>query len=398
MRQRTHANSRVAAGLLFLTAALAGCGGTTEPAPAPAPPPPPAGPISVRFSGPVTDGSVHDTNSPINLQISVAVEGKSAPDGTLVTLSASRPTARLTRPVTATVAGTAASEMQDTQPGAVQVEATATSKTHSDSDRLALFIRPKPKDLELLVPAFFSAAKGSPWDTLTSGAASYPNVKITAVAKSGDGILTGTSKVDADLLKAITAFKAVQPGNQKVVGYVATALGSGTLSVADIKTTVDQYLALYPGLLDGIYFGEMASASDRLPFYTDLYTYVHGKGLLVIGNPGSFPDAGYASVADVLVTFEGNASAYQSHDPQPAHTWVYGQDNTRQAALVHSANTCTAMQSTVATASKARVNTGRMYVTDLDGTGSRWSALPAYWTKLLGTVDAYNNNRSWPAC
>jgi hypothetical protein len=39
-----------------------------------------------------------------------------------------------------------------------------------------------------------------------------------------------------------------------------------------------------------------------------------------------------------------------------------------------------------------------MYVTDLDGTGSRWSALPAYWTKLLGTVDAYNNNRSWPAC
>ncbi|MGP1692509.1 MAG: spherulation-specific family 4 protein, partial [Giesbergeria sp.] len=131
---------------------------------------------------------------------------------------------------------------------------------------------------------------------------------------------------------------------------------------------------------------------------TDLYNYIHSKGLSVIGNPGTFPDARYAGVADVLVTFEGYASAYQSIDPQPTSTWVYNKDNTKQAMLVHSANTCSTMQKTVETANKARTNTGLVYVTDRDGTGTRWSDLPAYWTKLLGTVDAYNNNRTWPAC
>lgn len=395
MHHRTHPKSHLAAGLLVLTAALAGCGGTTEPAPPPSPPP---GPISVSFSGPAVDGSVHDTNTPINLQVTVTVDGKSAPDGTLVTLSANRATARLTRPVTATVAGTAASEMQDTQPGAVQVDAAATSNTHSGSDRVTLFIRPKPKDLELLVPAFFSAAAGSAWETLTSGATSYPDVKITAVANASNGILTSASKADTDLLGAITLFKAVKPGNQKVVAYVSTAYGSGTRSVVDVKATIDKYIELYPGLLDGFFLGEMAAGSDRLAFYTDLYTYIHGKGLSVIGDPGSFPDAGYAAAADVLVTFEGNATAYQNIDPQPSHTWVYNQDNTRQAMLVHSASACTTMQKAVETANKARSNTGLVYVTDLVGTGSPWSGLPTYWTKLLGTVDAHNNDRAWPAC
>ncbi|MGP1693737.1 MAG: spherulation-specific family 4 protein, partial [Giesbergeria sp.] len=265
MRHPIYPPYRVAASLLVLTAAMAGCGGTTEPA---APPPPPPGPISVGFAGPVGDGSVHDTNTPINLQVNVTVDGRYAPDGTLVTLSANRPTARLTRPVTATVAGTAASEMQDTQPGSVEVEATVASNTHSASDRITLFIRPKPKDLEVLVPAFFIDAKES-WKTLISGARSYPDVKITAIAKASEGILTDTSKSDSDLVTAITAFKAVKPGNQKVVAYVATAFGNGARSVVDVKATIDKYIELYPLLLDGFFLGEMASGTERLPFYTD---------------------------------------------------------------------------------------------------------------------------------
>lgn len=395
MRHRSPSKNRLAASLLVLTAALAGCGGTTEPAPAPTPAP---GPISVRFTGPVGDGSVHNTNTPVNLQVSVDVNGSRAADGTQVTLSVNRATASLTRPVTATVGGTAASDLQDTQPGAVQVDASATSNTHSGSDRMTLFIRPKPKNLELLVPAFFSAAAGSAWETLTSGAISYPDLKITAIANVSNGILTSASKADTDLLSAITLFKAVKPGNQKVVAYVATAYGSGTRSVVDVKATIDKYIELYPALLDGFFLGEMAAGSDRLAFYTDIYTYIHGKGLSVIGNPGSFPDAGYAGVADVLVTFEGNAAAYQNIDPQPSHTWVYNQDNTRQAMLVHSASACTTMQKAVETANMARTNTGLVYVTDLVGTGSPWSGLPTYWTKLLGTVDAHNNDRAWPAC
>lgn len=395
MRHHTHPSCRLAASVLVLTAALAGCGGSTEPAPAPTPPP---GPISVNFTGPVGDGGVYDTNTPINLQVSVNVNGTRAADGTLVTLTVNSASASLTRPVTATVAGTAASDLQVTQPGPVDVGATATSTTHSGSDLITLFIRPRPKDLELLVPAFFGAATGSPWDTLISGATSYPDVKITAIANASNGILTSTSKTDTDLVSAITKFKAVKPGNQKVVAYVSTAYGSGTRSVVDVKATIDKYIELYPALLDGFFLGEMAAGSDRLAFYTDLYTYIHSKGLSVIGNPGTFPDAGYAGVTDVLVNFEGSAAAYQNIDPQPSHTWVYNQDNTRQAMLVYSASACTTMQTAVQTANKARTNTGLVYVTDLDGTGSPWSSLPTYWTKLLGTVDANNSDRAWPAC
>jgi len=395
MRHHTHPSCRLAASVLVLTATLAGCGGSTEPAPAPTPPP---GPISVNFTGPVGDGGVYDTNTPINLQVSVDVNGTRAADGTLVTLTVNSASASLTRPVTATVAGTAASDLQVTQPGPVDVGATATSATQSGSDLITLFIRPRPKDLELLVPAFFSAATGSPWDTLISGATSYPDVKITAIANASNGILTSTSKADTDLVSAITKFKAVKPGNQKVVAYVSTAYGSGTRSVVDVKATIDKYIELYPALLDGFFLGEMAAGSDRLAFYTDLYTYIHGKGLSVIGDPGIFPDAGYAGVADVLVNFEGSAAAYQNIDPQPSHTWVYNQDNTKQAMLVYSAGACTTMQAAVQTANKARTNTGLVYVTDLDGTGSPWSSLPTYWTKLLGTVDASNSDRAWPAC
>ena len=46
----------------------------------------------------------------------------------------------------------------------------------------------------------------------------------------------------------------------------------------------------------------------------------------------------------LLVTYAGNAAAYQAIDPQPAHTWVYAKDNAAQAMLLHTASTCTDMQ------------------------------------------------------
>jgi len=122
-------------------------------------------------------------------------------------------------------------------------------------------------------------------------------------------------------------------------------------------------------------------------------------GLLkVIGNPGVFPDAGYAGAADVLVTFDGTAAAYQVLDPQQSsNTWVYSKTNTAQAMLVHSADTCTAMQDAVKAANTARSNTGLVYATD-QTTNRSADKLPTYWIKLLGTVDALNAGRTLPAC
>ena len=43
------------------------------------------------------------------------------------------------------------------------------------------------------------------------------------------------------------------------------------------------------------------------------------------------------------------------------------------------------------------MNTGMIYVTNMTS-GAPWSALPAYWTQLLGTVDAINRRRPLPLC
>ena len=136
------------------------------------------------------------------------------------------------------------------------------------------------------------------------------------------------------------------------------------------------------------------------------HTYVKsldGGKYSVIGNPGTYPAAAYASansgtgVADLLVTYAGNTAAYQAIDPQPAHTWIYAKDNTAQAMLVHTASTCTDMQTALAKANTPRMNTGMVYVTNLT-IGTPWSALPTYWLQLLGTVDAINQRRTLPSC
>jgi len=120
----------------------------------------------------------------------------------------------------------------------------------------------------------------------------------------------------------------------------------------------------------------------------------------VIGDPGTYPDATYATTADTLVTFEGNASAYQNVDPQQsANTWVYNRANSAQAMLVHGAVSCTSMQDTMKTANRARNNTGVVYATEQPiNFTTNAGALPSYWLKLLGTVDALNKNLDLPAC
>ena len=234
-------------------------------------------------------------------------------------------------------------------------------------------------------------------------------MQITAIANQSNGILTATSEVDDDLTKALTDFRAVANTTNKVIGYVATSSATGALSVADVKATINNYIRLYPGMLDGFFLDGMATDSARLAYFQEIYNYAKAltTGMstaatppgapTVIGNPGTYPVAAYAGVADTLVTYAGNAVAYQGIDPQPASTWVYAKDNTAQAMLVHTASTCTDMQTAVKNANRPRMNTGMVYATNL-AIGASWSALPTYWTQLLGTVDALNKQRPLPLC
>lgn len=391
--------------VLALTASVAGCGGAAD---EPTAPPPPSGSISVDFTRPTVESNVLDVGGSATVYASVNVNGSPAPNGTTVTFAVNPAAAATLAPVAPTTSsGLATTTLRSSLSAGAsfEVSASATSSANSDRETLTFHVRPVPAPLELLVPAYSTAGSGtgaiSPWTTLTSGAASYPDVKITAIANPHNGIVTATTAADSNLATAIDTFKAV-PGTQQVIAYVATAAGSsGTLSVTDVKTTIDRYLALYPGKLDGFFLDAMATGSDRLAFFTDIYHHIKGRNanLLVIGNPGTFPDPAYADITDVLVTYAGNAAAYQGINPQPLNSWIYKRPNSAQAMLVHSASTCTAMKNTLAMANQPRMNTGLVYITDLS-LGASWTGpLAPYWTQMLGTVDALNNpGRSAPAC
>ena len=394
--------------LLALTAALSGCGGAAD---EPETPPRPSGSISVDFTRPTVEKNVLDVGGTADVYASVSLNSSTAPDGTIVTFTVSPASAATLSPVApTTTSGLAATTLRSSLSAgsSFELRASATSSANSDSETLKFHVRPAPGQLQLLVPAYSTASSGagastaSPWTTLTSGAASYPEVKITAIANPHNGILTAATAADSSLATAIDTFKAVANTNNRVVAYVATAAGSsGALSVTDVKASIDRYLALYPGKLDGFFLDAMATGSDRLAFFTDLYNHIKGKSaaLLVIGNPGTYPDPAYANVTDVLVTYAGNAAAYQGINPQPLNSWIYKRPNSAQAMLVHSASTCTAMKSTLAMANQPRMNTGLVYITDL-ALGASWTGpLATYWPQMLGTIDALNNpGRSEPAC
>lgn len=403
MRQSLSRPLPLALSLLTLSALLTGCGGAKEDTPTtpPAPPPVQPGPLGLSFTSPVAANNVHDVGSAVSLQVSVTINGNAAPNGTPVTLTTNAISASLAPTVPTTLGGAATSVLNSNAIGPVVVNATVTSTTHSANESLKLYIRPVHQPLELLVPAYFSAAKDSPWTSLVSGAKSYPDVKITAIVNPNGGVLTSTTTANTDLATAMASFKGT---NHKVVGYVSTLYGNGARSEADVKATIDKYLELYP-TLDGFFIDEMASGSNRLAHYQAIYSYIKGKvkdpavtALVVIGNPGIYPDQGYADITDALTTFEGTAAAFQVLDPQQSsNTWVYSQANTAQAMLVHSASTCTAMQDSLKYANKARTNTGLVFTTD-ETTARAVTRLPSYWIQMLGTVDAINKGTTLPSC
>ena len=45
-----------------------------------------------------------------------------------------------------------------------------------------------------------------------------------------------------------------------------------------MKATIDNYLTLYPGVLDGVFLDGMSTDSNRLAYFQEIYTYVQGKG------------------------------------------------------------------------------------------------------------------------
>lgn len=353
---------------------------------------------TVVFSAPAEADNVHTVNTPVALQLDVTVGGAAAPDNTAITLSGAHASFTPTQPLTR--GGQAASTLSAAQVGPLQLLAQpAASPDAAGGAQRTLYIRPQPRPLELLVPAYFNPGPGSDWDRLASGAQAFPSVPITAILNPNNGIFT---QEDPLVTAAITAFR--QNGG-KVLGYVYTRYGKGARPVAEVQRNIDNYRQIYGAQIDGFFLDEMDATGKQLDFYRQVYQYIKGLDarLRVVGNPGTYAVAAYAGVADALVSFEGQAVAYRGASPQPANTWVYQQANSAQAALVHDAVGCSAMQEALRTANTPQRNTGLFYTTDrhydyASDTGNPWAALPGYWGQMLAAADAINKGRALPGC
>lgn len=374
-----------------LTVLLASCGGGDSGNPR-------ASVVAVQITAPTTANNVFTVGTPIAVRANATVNGAPAVDGTVVRFSAS--SGVLAPEQASSRAGAVSSTLTSSTTGPLQVSASVSESGQSGSATQTIYQRPQPARMEILVPAYFYPSADSDWNALAASAAAYPTVAITAIMNPNNG---NFSRADVNFTRAATQF--VDAGG-KVLGYVLTRYGKGSRSIADIKTNIDRYLLLYGReRISGIFLDEMASETQKLDFYREIYRYIKAidPKLRVVGNPGTIPAAEFSGVADTLVSFEGTAADYQNYDPRAQSPWLYSFTNTMHAMLVHNTPTCHAMQTAVQAGASARNNAGLVYATELEfdyvkRVGNPWAALPTYWDKLVQTVDAANSGTSLPKC
>ena len=381
---------------LALAGLLAACGGGGSSSDGAPPGGSGGGGLSVSFGEPPAQGVVSDGEA-LTLTARVTVNGAAAADGTTVRFSA------VPGPFTATGTtqdGWAQATFSGATAGRQELSASATVGGQTVTAARVMYLRPTPRPLALLVPAYFyPAAGGSAWDQLAASAAAHPALQLTAIMNPANGVF---ATADPNYVRA--ASRLVAAGG-RVLGYVHTRYGSGERTLAQVQANVDAYLTLYGrGVVSGFFIDEMASDPARLPFYRALFDYIKGRdaSLQIVGNPGAVPAAAYAEAAEVLVTLEGSGGSFQDYDPRTT-PWLYAQPNARLAALVHNVAGCAAMQTAVRQAATARSHLGMLYVTDQEydpvtRAGNPWGALPAYWNELVLALDAANRGLPPPAC
>ena len=171
-----------------------------------------------------------------------------------------------------------------------------------------------------------------------------------------------------------------------VIGYIRTGeTGSNSgprrdrrrtdLEIADLK-------AWYG--VDGIMYDEVWASPEYFDYYKDLIAYGRAlaPGLHVI-NSGAPPYEEYATIADVVGTFEGMAEDLRSWSQQP---WQVSFPASKWAASVMSVSTAAEMRNVI-WLSRTN-NLGYIYVTNRSGTQftNPWTHLPTFWRELVAQV------------
>jgi hypothetical protein len=154
-----------------------------------------------------------------------------------------------------------------------------------------------------------------------------------------------------------------------VAGYINSYYGGEPQS--SVQTQIDRYKSWYGA--NAIYLDEMSDRTNKISYYKSIYTYAKGKGMTVVGNPGTFVPSGYAGVADVLVTFEDPYSRWGSVRKV---SWAGSYPAGKFAAIVYAASSGV-MKTVVDKAVSLKY--GWIFVTDGSG-GNPFGRAPGYLT------------------
>jgi spherulation-specific family 4 protein len=168
-----------------------------------------------------------------------------------------------------------------------------------------------------------------------------------------------------------SAVAAEQRARTRVIGYVHT--GWGARDPAAVRADVMRYRSWYG--VDGIFFDETAHDAAQLPYYAALAHDTRADGLAVVAfNPGTVPAPGYVDLADIVVTFEGPARAYDAalrSMPQ----WTREVPRRKLAHLLYDATRAQALHAVT------EGSAGYVYATSAS-LPDPWSTLPPYLDEL----------------
>jgi len=226
----------------------------------------------------------------------------------------------------------------------------------------------------LAIPSYFYPAPL--WDQM---AQAHTAVQIAIInPNSGPGAAR-----NADYVAQV---QRSQAAGLTILGYVHTSYGAR--ADTDIKAEIDTYAIWYH--VDGIFFDEASTDCARQSYYVGLTAYAKQRtsshrAVRTVLNPGTQTNECYLSAADVIVTFEGDASAYQSGYSAPS--WVANYAPGRFWHLIYNVPTAQQMRTIVQLSKERRA--GWVYVTP-DNLPNPWDTLPtgSYWSGELAAATA----------
>ncbi|MEU4211885.1 spherulation-specific family 4 protein [Streptomyces sp. NPDC026206] len=178
-----------------------------------------------------------------------------------------------------------------------------------------------PEDGQLLLVPLYAHPAVHPQEWAALPAAAPGLYAVVLNVADGPG-----GRPDADFRAAAGRLRGA---GVRLLGYVDT--GYGRRPARAVVADIHRHRRWYG--VDGVFLDQAAADAALLPRYRRLVRTARVLGArTVVLNPGTHPDPGYASLPDLLVTFEG---PWQEYRRARVPTWTADHPPGRFCHLVH---------------------------------------------------------------